>query len=156
VKSDGVMFKPFSADMLVQKVQELLAARVDRGAESGVVPATGFGALAQLANVPGILWALVVDREGFVIETAGEVTSDADVAGALTSCLREATDGIGRELGQGALQGMILEYEKTMLLIHPLEHLVLVVSVGDSSALGKARYYVKKALPELGRAAVSG
>jgi CheY-like chemotaxis protein/predicted regulator of Ras-like GTPase activity (Roadblock/LC7/MglB family) len=155
VKANDVMFKPFTADTLVRKVNELLAARTEPAPASRrpEPAASGFESVRQLATVPGIRWALVVDREGFVIEAAGEAIPDADAAAAFASCLREATDAIGRELAQGPLQGMMLEYDKTTLLVHGIDtHAVLVVSVTDAGALGKARYYVKKALPELQRA----
>src|SRR5207249_8594648 len=62
--------------------------------------------LQALADTPGVRFVVLADREGFLIETAGELAPDADeVAGALASCLAEASDGIGRELGQGPLVG---------------------------------------------------
>jgi CheY-like chemotaxis protein/predicted regulator of Ras-like GTPase activity (Roadblock/LC7/MglB family) len=182
VRSNGVMFKPFSADTLVRKVDELLAVRVGgvpaeapgarNGATGEVVsepvtpvraasaserapgtPGIGSESLKPLTGISGIRWALLIDHEGFVIEKVGESLGDGDAAGALASCLTEASAGIGRELGQGALQGMILEYEAATLLVHSVNDLaVLVVSVADPAALGKARYYVRKALPGLRRA----
>src|SRR5207249_4712600 len=79
---------------------------------------------------------------------------DADeVAGALASCLAEASDGIGRELGQGQLVGTILEYEAGTLLLQGVgSSALLAVLVGDQGALGKVRYYVREAVPELVKA----
>jgi CheY-like chemotaxis protein/predicted regulator of Ras-like GTPase activity (Roadblock/LC7/MglB family) len=110
--------------------------------------------LQALAGTPGIRFVVLTDREGFLIETAGDLAPDADeVAGALASCLAEASDGIGRELGQGRLVGTILEYESGTLLLHGVgPAALLAVLVGDQGALGKVRYYVRKAVPELVRA----
>ena len=110
--------------------------------------------LQALAGTPGIRFVVLTDREGFLIETAGDLAPDADeVAGALASCLAEASDGIGRELGQGRLVGTILEYESGTLLLHGVgPSALLAVLVGDQGALGKVRYYVRKAVPELVRA----
>jgi CheY-like chemotaxis protein len=110
--------------------------------------------LQALAGTPGIRFVVLTDREGFLIETAGELSPDADeVAGALASCLAEASDGIGRELGQGRLVGTILEYESGTLLLHGVgPSALLAVLVGDHGALGKVRYYVRKEVPELVRA----
>jgi len=110
--------------------------------------------LQALADTPGVRFVVLADREGFLIETAGELAPDADeVAGALASCLAEASDGIGRELGQGPLVGTILEYEAGTLLLHGVgASALLAVLVGDQGALGKVRYYVRKAVPELVRA----
>lgn len=110
--------------------------------------------LQTLAGTPGVRFAVLTDREGFVIETAGDLAPDAhEVAGALASCLAEASDGIGRELGQGRLVGTILEYESGTLLLHGIgRSALLAVLVGDPGALGKVRYYMRKAVPELVRA----
>jgi CheY-like chemotaxis protein len=110
--------------------------------------------LQSLAGTPGVRFVVLTDREGFLIETAGDLAPDADeVAGALASCLAEASDGIGRELGQGQLVGTILEYEAGTLLLHSAgPSALLAVLVGDQAALGKVRYYVRKTVPELVRA----
>jgi CheY-like chemotaxis protein/predicted regulator of Ras-like GTPase activity (Roadblock/LC7/MglB family) len=110
--------------------------------------------LQALAGTPGVRFVVLADREGFLIETAGELSPEADeVAGALASCLAEASEGIGRELGQGQLVGTILEYEAGTLLLHGVgDSALLAVLVEDQGALGKVRYYVRKAVPELVRA----
>jgi CheY-like chemotaxis protein len=110
--------------------------------------------LQSLAATPGVRFVVLTDREGFLIETAGDLAPEADeVAGALASCLAEASDGIGRELGQGQLVGTILEYEAGTLLLHGVgPSALLAVLVRDQGALGKVRYYVRKIVPELARA----
>jgi len=106
--------------------------------------------LAMFVSSPGVRFAALVDREGFLIESAGETALEADVAGALASCLAESSEGIGRDLGHGALLGMILEYEGGMVLLHGVgPSALLVIVLRDPAALGKVRYYVKKTLPEL-------
>ena len=109
--------------------------------------------LAGLAATPGVRFVVLTDREGFLIETAGDLSPDTDeVAGALASCLAEASDGIGRELGQGQLLGTILEYEAGTLLLQAVgSAALLAVLVGEPGALGKIRYYVRKVVPELAR-----
>jgi CheY-like chemotaxis protein len=110
--------------------------------------------LQGLAGTPGVRFVVLADREGFLIEAAGDLAPEADeVAGALASCLAEASEGIGRELGQGQLVGTILEYEEGTLLLHGVgSSALLAVLVADPGALGKARYYVRRAVPELVRA----
>jgi CheY-like chemotaxis protein/predicted regulator of Ras-like GTPase activity (Roadblock/LC7/MglB family) len=110
--------------------------------------------LAGLAATPGVRFVVLADREGFLIESAGDLSSETDeVAGALASCLAEASDGIGRELGQGQLLGTILEYEAGTLLLQAVgPEALLAVLVDEPGALGKIRYYVRKIVPELARA----
>ena len=70
-----------------------------------------------------------------------------------TTILASALPTIGRELGQGQLVGTILEYETGTLLLHGVgPSALLAVLVGDQGAIGKVRYYVRKAVPELVRA----
>jgi len=135
-----------------------ISAPATPSAPAGVAPAASDQSLKQrlesLAGTPGVRFVVLTDREGFLIETAGDLAPDADeVAGALASCLAEASDGIGRELGQGHLVGTILEYEAGTLLLHGVgPSALLAVLVRDQGALGKVRYYVRKAVPELARA----
>jgi CheY-like chemotaxis protein/predicted regulator of Ras-like GTPase activity (Roadblock/LC7/MglB family) len=161
VRSSAVLRKPFTADDLTRKVNELLAARSVAPAEPEVFEPRGTdpeepldlkSVLEQLVAMPGVSLAALVDREGFLIEASGELGVGAEVAGALAACLAESSEGIGREMGQGPLSSMILDYEAGMLLLHAAGPLaILAVVLKDPTALGKVRYYVKKSLPELGR-----
>ena len=131
-----------------------VAASVPSPIESPAAPGPSLGLkqrLEGLAAMPGVRFVVLTDREGFLIETAGDLTPDADeVTAALASCLAEASNGIGRELGQGQLLGTILEYEAGTLLLQAVgPAALLAVMVGDAGAIGKVRYYVRKALPEL-------
>jgi CheY-like chemotaxis protein len=122
--------------------------------QTGEPSAVGLkGRLEALAATPGVRFVVLTDREGFLIETAGELGPDADeVTGALASCLAEASDGIGRELGQGQLLSTILEYESGTLLLHAVgPSALMAILVGDHGAVGKVRYYARKAVPEIAR-----
>ena len=158
VRSSHVLRKPFTADDLARKVDELLAARATGAAATADLAATSGddmlalsdlkAILGQLAGMPGVRLAALVDREGFLIEAAGEIGVDAEIAGALAACLAESSEGIGREMGQGALSSMILDYEAGMVLLHGAgPSAILAVVLRDPTALGKIRYYVKRALP---------
>jgi CheY-like chemotaxis protein len=160
VGSSDVLRKPFTADDLARRADELLAARARGAAASAGRPVVAGdevvalpdlkATLAQLAAMPGVRLAALVDREGFLIETAGELGVGAEVAGALAACLAESSEGIGHEMGQGGLLSMILDYEAGMVLLHRAgPAAILAVVLTDQTALGKVRYYVKRALPEL-------
>lgn len=109
--------------------------------------------LAQFAGVAGVRLVALVDREGFLIESAGEATMDVELAWALASAVAEAGEGIGRELTQGLLQALILEFEGGIVLLHTVgPAAMLAVVLNDPTVLGKVRYSVKRALPDLLRA----
>jgi CheY-like chemotaxis protein len=176
-RCDGVLAKPFAGDDLVRQLEALLRSRLDRvgatapptqlaapRAEARVVaPAAAASAMPEVAGtarsilaaigaMEAVQWAVLADREGFLMEATAESGVDAEVAGALSACLAESSDGLGRELGRGTLQGMILEYEKGMVVLHSVRGgALLAIGLSEPSALGKVRYYAKKAIAELGR-----
>jgi uncharacterized protein len=93
---------------------------------------------------------VLADREGFLLDVAGRAVVDAEVAGALSACLTESSEGLGRELGRGALLGMILEYAQGMVVLYNVgASALLAIALGEPSALGKVRYFAKKSIPEL-------
>ena len=106
--------------------------------------------LSRLAAVPGVALAVLVDREGFLIESAGDMVLEAEAAGALAACLAEASAAIGRELVQGTLVGLIAEYEAGLILVNMAGSGAMLATVlCDPALLGKVRYYVKMTLPDL-------
>jgi CheY-like chemotaxis protein len=170
-QSAGILAKPFAADDLMRHLDSLLAEAPPRpapGRESAPVaevlatpaaqappmpvPESAAAILAQFVAMDGVQWAVLADREGFVVESSANAGVDADVAAALSACLAESSDGLGRELGRGALQGAILEFEKGMVVIYGIATSgLLAVGIGEPSVLGKVRYYARRALPELAR-----
>jgi CheY-like chemotaxis protein/predicted regulator of Ras-like GTPase activity (Roadblock/LC7/MglB family) len=109
--------------------------------------------LAGVAELAGVSLTALIDREGALMEVAGGLLPEAELAGALAACLVESTDGVGRALTQGRLQSVILEYDSGVVLLNAVgAGAMLAVVLGDPAVLGKVRYHVKKALPDLVRA----
>ena len=109
--------------------------------------------LAGVAELAGVSLTALIDREGALMEVAGGLLPEAELAGALATCLVEATEGVGRALTQGRLQSLILEYDSGVVLLNAVgAGAMLAVVLGDPAVLGKVRYHVKKALPDLVRA----
>lgn len=126
------------------------------GAPAGAAPAPPSGDVKAIvegfAAIDGVQWAVIADREGFVMEATAAAGIDADVAAALSACLAESSEGLGRELGRGALSGMILEYDKGIVVLYGAgTSALLAVGLADPAALGKVRYYAKRALSDLAR-----
>ena len=109
--------------------------------------------LAGVAELAGVSLTALIDREGALMEVAGGLLPEAELVGALAACLVESTDGVGRALTQGRLQSLILEYDSGVVLLNAVgAGAMLAVVLGDPAVLGKVRYHVKKALPDLVRA----
>src|SRR5512144_657467 len=182
VRSDDVMRKPFAAEELLQRIESLLAAqsrplavaapapatalvsppaerrapvaeRVPVMPQSAVPPADLKVLLDGVAQLSGVSLTALIDREGALMEAAGGLLPEAALAGALASCLVDSTSGVGQALAQGRLQSVILEYEAGVVLLNAVgESAMLAVVLADPAVLGKVRYHVKKALPDLVRA----
>jgi predicted regulator of Ras-like GTPase activity (Roadblock/LC7/MglB family) len=114
-------------------------------------PATGgTSVLEQFAAIEGVQWAVLADREGFLLAASGDDVVDAAVASALSACLTESSEGLGRELRRGPLHGMILEYAQGMVVLYSVGgSALLAIALAEPSALGKVRYFAKKSIPEL-------
>lgn len=181
VRSDDVMRKPFAAEELLQRVESFLAAQsrppvvsapapsptpvavpVERRvpapervpvAPTSAPPSVDLKVLLDgVADLPGVSLTALIDREGALMEAAGGLLPEAALAGALASCLVDSTGGVGRALGQGRLQSVILEYDAGVVLLNAVgDGAMLAVVLGDPAVLGKVRYHVKKALPDLVR-----
>jgi CheY-like chemotaxis protein/predicted regulator of Ras-like GTPase activity (Roadblock/LC7/MglB family) len=121
------------------------------GAAPAAPAATGSTAvLKQFAAIEGVSWAVLADREGFLLDASGDDVVDAAVTSALSACLTESSEGLGRELGRGPLHGMILEYAQGMVVLYAVgASAMLAIALSEPSALGKIRYFAKKSISEL-------
>jgi CheY-like chemotaxis protein/predicted regulator of Ras-like GTPase activity (Roadblock/LC7/MglB family) len=131
----------------------LLAPSAAGAASPAPTPAPGpggAGVLAQFAAIEGVQWVVLADREGFLLDVCGDDVVDAAVASALSACLTESSEGLGRELGRGALHGVILEYAQGMIVLYSVgAAALLAIAVEEPSALGKVRYFAKKSIADL-------
>src|SRR5438093_6781007 len=110
-QSAGILAKPFAADDLMRHLDNLLAqapapvrasARRETAAaaeppapsDATPVPEGAAAVLAQFLAMDGVQWAVLADREGFVVEATANAGVDADVAAALSACLTESSDGL--------------------------------------------------------------
>jgi CheY-like chemotaxis protein/predicted regulator of Ras-like GTPase activity (Roadblock/LC7/MglB family) len=160
VRPDGVVRKPFAGDELARRIQDFLGAQA-LAAPAIASQSAGDGAeepgdlktvLGMLAARPGVVLAVLVDRDGFLIEWAGEMTLPAEVVGAVASRLAQSSEEIGGELGQGALRSMTFEYEAALVLLSNVSREAwLAVALRDPAMLGAVRHAVKEALPMLAR-----
>jgi CheY-like chemotaxis protein/predicted regulator of Ras-like GTPase activity (Roadblock/LC7/MglB family) len=168
VGADDILLKPFTADDLVERLERLLPTVTPPAAEPpsptplaletpAVSAPTGAGDLGSILQrftaMDGVQWAVLADREGFLLESTEGSGIDSGIGGAFSACLAEASQGLGRELGRGAVSSVIVEFEKGTVVVWRVgATALLAVGLGGSAALGKVRYYAKKALAELTQA----
>jgi len=101
--------------------------------------------LGEFLKLEGVSAAVVVGRDGFVIESAVSGKIDIDALGAMASTGMGTSEAMGNELGKGTLDQMLVELEKGPIILSPLSPNELIAIVADSTAnVGRIRYELKK------------
>lgn len=165
VCSSDVIRKPFGLDDLLNKIEALLGvsepALVGPAAAPGASGAPSVGVtlepredvkavLGRIAALSGVSLAALVDGEGFLIEAAGDLVLESELAGALAVSLADAAAGVGRDLKQGPLASVIAEYEGGLMLVSQVgPGATLAAVLCEPALLGTVRDHVKTALSDL-------
>ena len=103
-----------------------------------------------MVEVEGIIAAVLVGRDGFVIEFAGGSRIDTEAVGALVTIAFSAFESMGKELNIGAATQIMSEFESSMLMAVAIgEDAILAVVAGANANLGSIRFQVKRYSREL-------
>lgn len=106
--------------------------------------------LDKLRKVEGIVTALLVGRDGLVIEAAGDSKTDVEAVGAMVTTAFSSYEGIGKELDIGGAMHIMAEFERSTIMAAAIgPDAVLAVLTGANANLGGVRYQVKKYSREL-------
>ena len=110
--------------------------------------------LNNLIEVEGIIAALLVGRDGFVIESAGDSRTDTEAVGALVTIAYSACERMGKDLNIGGATQIMSEYERSMVMAVAIgEDAILAVVAGANANLGSIRFQVKRYSRELAASA---
>jgi uncharacterized protein len=101
--------------------------------------------LEEFLKLEGVSAAVVVGRDGFVIESAVSGKVDIEALGAMASTGLGTSEAMGNTLGKGELSQMLVELEKGPIILSPLSSDELIAIVADTTAnIGRIRYELKK------------
>ena len=106
--------------------------------------------LEDFLKVPGVMSAVVVGRDGFLIESSG--TSSAVSIEDLGASLAHAINGVeemGNELQIKGFQDLFVEYGRAVIMCRPVGDAIIAVVAPDASKLGIIRHKVKPLVEEL-------
>jgi predicted regulator of Ras-like GTPase activity (Roadblock/LC7/MglB family) len=106
-------------------------------------------ALAHLGALPGVQWVALTDGEGFLVGSAGAAGLPGEVVAALASGLCGSTGDVGRALGRGAAGGMLVEFDRDILLVQRAGPVMLMALLGDAAAVEAIGRETSRALPGL-------
>jgi predicted regulator of Ras-like GTPase activity (Roadblock/LC7/MglB family) len=106
--------------------------------------------LNNLIEVEGITAAVLVGRDGFVIESVGESKIDMEAVGALVTIAFSAFEGMGKDLNIGAATQIMSEFERSMVMAVAIgEEAILAIVAAANANLGSIRFQVKRYSREL-------
>ena len=108
-------------------------------------------ALGRFLTIPGVRMAILVGRDGLLIEgVPRDSKEDLEAVGAIMTSGLSAAEALGREIARGGLVGALVEFEHGLVSADPLGDFALIVTVFDSaSALGRVRHLVKSSRDEI-------
>lgn len=107
--------------------------------------------LNRFLSVPGVRQAVLVGRDGLLIEgTTRDGKEDMEAVGALMTTGLSTAEALGQEISRGSLVGLLVEYEHGLVSVDPLGDFALVVTLLDgASSIGRVRHLVKTCRSEV-------
>ncbi|MFC1834855.1 roadblock/LC7 domain-containing protein [Thermodesulfobacteriota bacterium] len=107
--------------------------------------------LGEFTKVEGVKTAVVVGRDGFVIEgITTDASHDVEAVGAVISTGLATAEIMGKDLAVGAMSQGMLEYDNGVLLMGSLgQYALLCIVCAPGSNLGMVRVQIKKYSPLL-------
>lgn len=117
--------------------------------------------LAELLNealtIKGVTSAAVVAQDGKLVEGASNSGQDLNFVGGLITSGMASSRVLAELLGEGEITQTMIEFDEGPVLITPLGNsadggYVAVVTMGSVSDMGRARFGLRKLLPQLAEA----
>jgi len=109
--------------------------------------------LEEFLRIDGVSAAVVVGRDGFVIESAVQGKADVEALGAMASTGLGTSEAMGNSLGKGELYQMLVEMENGPIILASLtENEIIAVVAGTTANIGRIRYDLKKNKERLAKA----
>ena len=108
-------------------------------------------ALNRFIAIPGLRQAILVGRDGLMIEgLTREGKEDIEAVGAIATTGLSMAEALGKEIARGSLVGVIAEYEHGFVSVDPLGDFALLVTLFDNASLiGRVRQLVKTSRNEI-------
>lgn len=107
--------------------------------------------LSRFLSIPGVRVAVLVGRDGLMIEGLGrEGKEDLEAIGAMMTSGLNSAEALGQEIARGNVVGVLNEYERGLVSVDPLGDFALMVTLFDNaSSIGRVRHMVKTTRTEI-------
>ncbi len=111
------------------------------------MPASLKEVLGDLCKTPGVVAALVVGRDGFLIEGLTAEGADLEALGAIASSVLVGSESLGKDMSLGAPHSLLMEFEIGPVAVSGVNGDAVLVVMGNRLCnLGRLRVEAKKAL----------
>lgn len=111
---------------------------------------TSTDVLQEISEIKGVNAAVVVGRDGFVIESVGYMpNANLDGLGAAVASVINGITEMGAELKVGDFNDLFVTYKAAMIMCFPVGDAICGIAGEDASALGLIRHKTHKLIPEL-------
>ena len=101
--------------------------------------------LSRFLAIPGVRQAILVGRDGLLIEgLTRDGKDDMEAIGAIMSTGLSTADALGQEISRGSVVGVLMEFENGLVSVDPLGDFALVVTLSDNASnIARIRHVVK-------------
>lgn len=119
--------------------------------------------LKQALEIKGVTSASVASTGGALIEGVSREDMDLGFVGGLITSGLASSKVLSALLGEGEMNQTMIEYERGPVLLTPLgsgdaddaEGFVSVITLDNTASLGRARFQLRKLLPDIAKAVSS-
>ena len=107
--------------------------------------------LSRFLSIPGVRQAILVGRDGLMIEgLTRDGKDDMEAVGAMMTTGLSTAEALGQEIARGSVVGVLMEYEHGLVSVDPLGDFALMVTLSDNaSTLARVRHLVKASRGEI-------
>jgi predicted regulator of Ras-like GTPase activity (Roadblock/LC7/MglB family) len=108
-------------------------------------------ALSRFLAIPGVRQAILVGRDGLMIEgLTRDGKDDMEAVGAIMTTGLNTAEALGQEISRGNVIGVLMEYENALVSVDPLGDFALMVTLFDNaSCISRVRHLLKTSRIEI-------
>lgn len=107
--------------------------------------------LSRFLSIPGVRQAILVGRDGLMIEgLTRDGKDDMEAIGAIMTTGLSTAEALGQEIARGNVIGVLMEYEHGIVSVDPLGDFALMITLSDNaSTIARIRHTIKASRNEI-------
>ena len=107
--------------------------------------------LSRFLSIPGVRQAILVGRDGLMIEgLTHDGKDDMEAVGATMTTGLSTAEALGKEIARGSFIGVLMEYENGLVSVDPLGDFALMVTLSDNASnIARVRHLIKTSRNEI-------